>query len=178
MKSTQTAYGRAAVWFHWLSALLILLMAPIGLIMVRMPDGASGQQILYRAHIFMGILVLLLSLGRIIWRFIDVQPKMPAGLQGVQLWIYRLTHYGLYIFLIAMLSTGIGMLALSGAPLPPAPLDVTVFRDLSPRAGHGVFSKVFIVLFFLHLGGVLMHQFREGDVLRRMGVNLSARRAN
>lgn len=177
MKSTPTAYGRLAVWLHWISALLILGMAPIGFVMVRMPDGAAGQQLLYRGHIFLGLLVSLLTIGRVVWRVIDRTPDLPAGLQGLQAWLYRGVHYGLYIFLFIMALTGLGMLALSGAPLPPAPLDVTIFDGLAPQAGHSLFSKVFMALLVAHLGGVFLYQFREGDVLKRMGLNLPVGRA-
>jgi hypothetical protein len=64
------------------------------------------------------------------------------------------------------------MMALSGAPMPPAPLDVTLFEGLAPQAGHSLFSKVFMALFVAHLVGVLMYQFREGNVLKRIGLNL------
>jgi cytochrome b561 len=172
MKSTVSAYGRAAVWFHWLSALLILVMSPMGFLMVRMPDGAAGQQVLYRMHMFLGLLVLLLTLGRVVWRFFDKTPELPAGLKGAQAWLYRGVHYGLYIFLLVMASSGLAMMALSGAPMPPAPLDVTLFEGLAPQAGHSLFSKVFMALFVAHLVGVLMYQFREGNVLKRIGLNL------
>jgi hypothetical protein len=61
--------------------------------------------------------------------------------------------------------------------IPLAPLDVTVFDGLAPQAGHGLFSKVFIILFLAHLGGVVARQFIKGDVLGRMGVRLPVGRA-
>jgi cytochrome b561 len=157
---------------------LILVMAPMGFIMVRMADGAAGQQALYRVHIFLGLLVLLLTLGRVAWRFVDRTPELPEGLKGAQALLHRGVHYGLYLFLLVMASTGLGMLALSGAPMPPAPLDVTLFEGLAPQGGHSLFSKVFMALFVAHLAGVFLYQFREGDVLKRIEVNLPIGRAS
>jgi cytochrome b561 len=178
MKTTTNAYGRLAVWLHWLSAALILVMAPIGMIMVRMADGAAGQSTLYRVHTMLGTLVLLLTLARVVWGIFDNKLKTPAGITGNQALLYKSVHYGLYIVLLILTSTGLGMMVLSGAPLPPAPLEASMFEGLAPQAGHSLFSKLFIVLFVAHMGGVFMYQFQKGDVLKRMGLRLRIGRAS
>jgi cytochrome b561 len=171
MRSTKETYGRGAVWFHWISALLILVMAPVGMIMVDMEDGAA-QQLLYRSHTLVGMLVLLITLVRIVWRLREPTPDVPAGITGGHALFYKGVHISLYVIILALTLTGSGMMVLSGQPMPPAPLDVGLFDGLAPQAGHSLLSKVFIALFVAHLGGALLYQFTQGNVLKRMGLNL------
>ncbi len=70
MNETVAAYGRVTQISHWLSALLILAMIPIGLIMTRIEAG-SGQDSLYRTHVAPGLVILALTgirLGALVFK--------------------------------------------------------------------------------------------------------------
>jgi cytochrome b561 len=96
---------------------------------------------------------------------------MPQWEKLAFVWNHRL----LYLIIIALLSTGVGTLLLSGIGLSPAAVDPAAIMDVSPRDGHSLFGKLFMALFVMHLGGVFFYQLKRGDTLSRMGVNWFSR---
>ncbi len=165
-----TSYNRVAQILHWLSALLIIGLALGGLVMVRLGESVALKTTMYRTHAFMGTTVLLLTLARIVWIFVGKRPSplpMPRWEQLAFTWNHRL----LYVIILALAFSGIGMLVLSGVSLPPTTLTPADIQDVPPRAGHFIFSRLFIALFIMHVAGVFYYQFSKGDTLGRMGVS-------
>ena len=167
-------YDRGAQLFHWVSALLIIGMAIGGIIMVRLPAESALKVSMYQGHVAVGLLVLLLTIGRIAWLFIGKRPSpppMPKWEEIAFTWNHRL----LYLVLIALLLSGVGMLLLSEIGLSPTAVSPEAIMDVPPRDGHGLFSKLFMVLFVMHLGGVAFYQLKRGDTLSRMGITWFSR---
>ncbi len=174
METTQARYNRTAQILHWLSALLIIGLAAAGTVMVRLDDSVALKTTMYRTHTFVGTLVLLLTLARIVWIFVGKRPsalEMPKWEKQAFVWNHRL----LYVILLLLTFSGIGMLLASGISLPPTGLVPADIQDVSARQGHNIFSKVFLALFVMHLGGVFYYQFTKGDTLSRMGVSWFSR---
>lgn len=169
MKGNSQQYGRIAQIFHWLSMFLIVGLAMGGTIMTRFVDG-DQQVLMYRFHVTVGLLVLALTVARIIWIFVDVRPGSPPKLEGAQKAAFTWNHNLLYVVIAIMVFSGVGMLLLSNIGLSPANVTPDAIQNVTPRTVHDVVSKVFIVLFILHLGGVIMYQVQEGDTFSRMGV--------
>lgn len=170
MKSSTQVYGKLAVSLHWISLLLILVLAPLGTIMVRLGENPIRAN-LYRLHATIGIVVLLLTLARVLWRAIDRDPDPPQGLAGKHLTLFKAVHFLLYVALLSLTITGLGMLNATGVGLSLSALSPELITaEMQPRIGHSLISKLFIALFFAHLGGVLLHQVQKGDILHRMGI--------
>jgi cytochrome b561 len=166
---TPTSYDRGAQLFHWVSALLILGMAIGGTVMVRLPESATVKATMYQGHVAVGLLVLLLTVGRIIWLFVGKRPSPPPMPQWEKLafvWNHRL----LYLIIVALLISGVSTLLLSEIGLSPAAVSPEAIMDVPPRAGHSLSGKLFMVLFVMHLGGVGFYQLKRGDTLGRMGI--------
>ena len=172
MKSSAEKYGRLALSLHWISALLMLVLWPLGFIMARMGDSANRTS-LYRVHVVIGLLILLLTIIRVIWHFVDVKIDPPPNLAFWNLKAFIWNHNLLYLFLLVMAASGIAMLQGSGVSLPAGNItpDAIAAADVPARSGHSLFSKVFLLLFLAHVGGVFRYQFTKGNVLARMGVN-------
>ncbi len=169
MTRNAAVYGRVSIWLHWLSALLIIGLAIFGIIMTRIDAGATQNQI-YRLHTLIGIIVLLLTVARLVWRFVDPWPPAPAELTGGRKQIFKWNHILLYALLVVMLTSGPAMLLFSGISLPAPNLTPDMIEDVLPRTTHGIASKVFILLLVAHIGGVIMHQREAGNALSRMGL--------
>lgn len=172
MKSTPTQYGRVAQLLHWLSALLILFLIPMGFLMQTVDEGARLS--LYRTHVILGILVLGLTLVRLGWRWFDSPPEPPSGLAGTGLLAYRTIHWLLYLALLVLTISGIVLNVVSGlgdilsGTVPgPIPTDLSGYL---PRTVHGITARVYIGLLMAHIAGVISYQATEGDVLKRMGL--------
>ena len=167
LKSSSDRYGTVAVTIHWLSALLILLLIGSGWLIGEAEDLATKVDIL-KVHVSLGVVILLLTLSRIAWwRFADSKPK-PVPMARWQDRIARIVHLLLYIIVLVMVASGIGMMVLSGAipiifgvstePLPN-------FWDYPPRIPHEIGGKLIIALFAVHAGAALYHHFVKRDGL-------------
>jgi len=169
MKTEISSYNRVAQSLHWVSALLIIGLFVAGSVMVRLDDGVALKTTLYRMHVAVGSLVLLLTLGRIAWGLIKKHPAPPPMPRWERL-AFQGNHVLLYVVIVVLSLSGTGMLLASGVSLPATGLTPADIQDAPARQGHSLFSKLFIVLFFMHLGGVFSYQLRKGDTFRRMGV--------
>ena len=171
-KSNPERYGTVAVTIHWLSAVLIFALLGSGFRAANAADAAIKAGLL-RFHIPVAIFVLLLTVLRIVWwwRF-DQKPLAVAGSPRWQERIARFVHVTLYVIILGMVASGIGMMVLSGAA--PAVFGVPGkmlpnFSDYPPRGPHGVGAFLLVALLVLHAGAALYHEFIRGDgVLRRM----------
>jgi cytochrome b561 len=168
LRNSEHRYGRAAQAFHWLSALLILVMWPLGIVMTRIADDAAAR--LYPVHVGLGIVVLILTILRLIWLFVDKRPATPDDIPEWRRRAFVWNHRLLYIGLLILTISGISMLLTSGLGLSPAAVTPEAIVDSRPQQSHALLSKLFIALLIMHLGGVLSYQFTKGNTLARMGV--------
>ncbi len=171
-KSTSTRYGSVAITIHWLSALLILALLATGLLAAGQAD-PMAKLALVQLHVPLGLGVLVLTLLRIVWWWVaDRRPDLPADQPGWQKFAAHAVHFGLYLVILVLASSGIATLILSGAI--PAIITGTTLPDLEtvlPRLVHGAASKAMLVLLALHIGAALYHQLiRKDGLLARMGV--------
>ena len=86
-------------------------------------------------------------------------------------------HILQYVVVVALLVSGVSMLALSGLSLNPFRLMPEEIQDVAPRSAHHLFALGLIALLVMHLAGVLHYQSRQGDTFSRMGVRWFSRRA-
>lgn len=178
MKSTQTKYGRVAQAFHWTGALLILTLFPLGVAMTRMPGGGT-KAALYSAHVWIGLLVSALTVARVVWRVLEPTPAAPGGMSPLQRLAFHGIHVLLYVLLLALSVSGVAMLLATGNLPWAGPIDPAgIARDLPPRVGHDIVSKVYLALLVAHVGAAMLYQRTKGDVMRRMGLALGGPRSS
>ena len=136
-------------------------------------NDAQSAKIL-RLHAPLGILVLALTAIRLVWWFFDKRPSEPDHQPLWQARVAHATHILLYVVVVAMGMSGIGVLVLSGAarvlffgstqPLPH-------FAYYAPMMVHIVGAFILVALMSLHIGAALFHQFVMRDRLfGRMGI--------
>ncbi|WP_115719980.1 cytochrome b [Gallaecimonas mangrovi] len=107
LKNTSWRYGLLAHLFHWLMALLILALFAVGLSMGLPEKGSGLRALLKNGHISLGVLTLLLLVGRGVWRCVNPLPK-----QGLSPLNAKLAHWGhllLYLLMAAVLLAGLGV---------------------------------------------------------------------
>lgn len=169
VRQPAAAYGRTTQTLHWLSALLLIGMAAAGATMTRLPEGPVQSQ-LYRLHVGLGLLVLVLTMVRIAWRFREPWPAAPPKLSAGRARLFKWNHILLYAVVIAALASGVGTLVLSGLSLSPAAVSPELIQEVPPKKAHVVATRAFVVLFLMHLAGVVQYQMKKGDTFSRMGV--------
>lgn len=181
LANTQNRYGSIAKTFHWLTALLILTLIPLGIIANDMAYDTSEQLArkawLFSLHKTLGVTVFFVALARIGWAL--KQPK-PGGLhpeRKAESWLAKTIHWLLYGSLVLVpLSGWIHHSATTGfAPiwwpfgqsLPFVPKSESLAEVTAGL--HIVFERVLVVSILLHAAGALKHHFIDKDAtLRRM----------
>lgn len=173
--STQTArYTKPAIWLHWITAILMLFMIFFGGDYMRMPRGVSLAGWEPSAHASFGILILLLGLARLLWRFGNPPPALPQTMPRWQVLVSHATHWAFYALMVALPVTGL----LAIVPYGAARLDVehVTFFKLFPVAfmpnlgdwtgdAHELLSRVAKALVIVHVMAALKHQFWDKDGL-------------
>jgi len=177
LRNTPRRYGAVAMTFHWVLAVLVIALLALGMIMTDLPPSPRTFEI-YQLHKSVGFVVFVLALGRLAWRLANPVPALPDTLKRWERAAAHVTHYGLYVLLIAQ--PVVGWLASSAStlgvqtvvfgvlPLPDAvsPSE-SLYSVLSTL--HAVIGWAFVVLLVLHVAAALKHHFvLKDDVLRRM----------
>lgn len=172
IKSNTSTYGNVAVSIHWLSAFLIVVMLGSGFRAGQTVDPVAKAEIL-RIHAPLGIAILVLTLARLVWWWkFDTKPIPTGNSPAWQEKAAKAVHALLYIVILGMTASGIGMFVLSGAgPILFGGADGVLpdFAEFPPRVPHGLGARAMVALFVLHSGAALYHHFVKRDpTLKRM----------
>jgi cytochrome b561 len=169
------AYSATARALHWITAVLVLVLLPLGLVIAN-NWGGSLQDSLYNLHRSIGTTIIVLIFVRLGYRLTHPPLPLPDDIPPIQRFAAHATHWALYRLLIVQ--PFIGWVATSAyrAPivvfglfgLPPIwPKD----RAFSDRlfAVHGLMATLIACLVTAHIGAALHHHFvRKDRILMRM----------
>lgn len=176
-------YSPVGIAFHWIMAALILFQLGWGFRTDWMMPGGD-KVYAYQVHSSVGLSILLLAAGRLIWRLLITDPYNDADRLGIQTKIAHATAILFYaIFFILPLSGWVmwssvappGQLYLGGVvPWPQVPLDglqpVTRYAILDLAEDVHIGSVILLLLLIpAHAGAALKHHFWDRhDVLTGM----------
>jgi cytochrome b561 len=174
--NTAERWGSVQIGLHWtIAALVLLVQVPAGITMVWHGPGLV-QNVCYDIHKTNGIVIFLLAIVRLGWRWSNPVPLLPADLPGWQAKAARITHALLYIVLFLMPITGFLYTAMGGFPVPFFMLyDLAQWVPVNKPVAevfkwtHLILQFVLYITVILHVAGALQHHFvRRDGVLRRM----------
>lgn len=177
LDNTSERYGTVAVTFHWLVAILVVGLLAVGLYMVSLPDAGFDKTkiVLIVYHKEFGILVLMLVLGRLVWRIRSPMPRL-APAPDWQKVSARFVHLCLYALMFALPVTG--WLMSSAAAMPVSFFGFGFLPDMLPRDDylfhafisiHKWLAYGLIALVAVHIGAALWHHVvTRDDTLRRI----------
>lgn len=78
-------YSAVAIALHWLIAIAILSMIPMGWWMsdaIVEPDSQALAYRVFQLHKSIGFLILALTVLRIVWRLTHPVPALPGAMKG------------------------------------------------------------------------------------------------
>jgi cytochrome b561 len=104
IRNTTTSWGSVARAFHWIIGLTIIGMLAFGWWMNHIP--ARPDRFFYRSiHADIGYILLMLMVLRIVWRWINPVPVMPADTPRLHRVAAAIGHGALYLatFVVIML---------------------------------------------------------------------------
>ena len=166
-------YNSLQIVLHWASAALILLSLVFGTVVLKHLPNDATKIVPLLAHAIVGLVVGLMIAVRLILRFTTRQPeRVKTG----SLLLDRLAiavHGAMYIAVIGMVSSGVGMAVLAGFPATlldghgaALPVDFWIYP---PRLAHALFARLLMALVGLHVAAALYHQVvRKDGLLTRM----------
>lgn len=159
-------YSKTAILFHWAIAILIgtnVLLASLGEDLPR-----SARAAYMGPHKAIGISILILTIGRILWRLGHRPPPLPSQVAGLQAMAGRAVHILFYVLMIAMPLTGWLMIGATGKTAAVDfgglfILDIAIGKNAAladfAHEGHEFLATPLIILIGLHVVGALKHQF-------------------
>lgn len=174
--AVQQRYSKGAMLFHWTIAIAVIANW-------RIAEAAEHADMPAKAEIFanhkaLGILILLLTAGRLAWRFSHPVPPMPAQMAGLEKALAKSVHVIFYVLLIglpmgawfanSMAGRDIDMFGLF--TIPPLPVGANEGLAGSIFDLHATAGEIMIYLIGLHILGALKHTFvdKRGGLARML----------
>ncbi len=177
MRNSTVRWGWPSKTLHWIGALIILVLLVHGWWMTHMtlrPERLAN----YAWHSALGYDLLALTLLRLLWRWFNPVPELPADSKRWERLAAHAAHIGLYVLMFIVSVTG-WMVAttfrvpmtrdLFGIEIPPivTAVDRPVRQWL--EGSHMLLAYALAALLLIHIAGALRHHFiKRNDVLRRM----------
>lgn len=153
---------------HWLMAICILAMLFIGVGMVSIV--APKYLTLVSIHKPLGIAILVLALIRLAVRLRYGAPALPADLPEPMRLAAQLSHYALYILMIAMPLIGWAMLSAAAYPVVlyggvtlPAIMPLSDSLHTLLWNAHFYLAFLFFALILIHFAAALFHAMVRRD---------------
>jgi cytochrome b561 len=170
-------FSPVAIVFHWVMAALALFQLAWGWWMGRLPVGGA-KIAAYELHYAVGILMLVLIVGRATWRALAPEPINDADKPGWESTAAQITHYVFYACLFGLPLSGWLMISASARETeltllgvvswPALPLqELANSRRWAIEAvaewTHWGLIVTLLILVPLHVAGALKHQIIDRD---------------
>lgn len=180
--SSNSAYNGVAIALHWLIALAVFVVVPLGAYMHDLPLSPTKLQ-LYSYHKSLGACILVLMLIRLLWRLSHQPPALPASMSAKEQKLAHAMAHGMYFLLFTSPLTGWLMSSFFGKsvvvfgmlPLPDLVAPNESLGELFATL-HMISNFTLATLVSLHILASLKHHFINKDgVMARMAPWLAKR---
>lgn len=170
MAARSHGYRPFARGLHWIVAIIVIAMLPIGTAMTQEGLARETQNTLYILHKNGGVILLLLMVVRLAYRLANPPTALPATIAPWQEKVAGLTHAGLYVMLFFMALSGLIRVQAGGFPIEM--LNALGIPPIIPRsetiegwaqAAHFYGRFVLVALILAHIGAALQHALIKKD---------------
>ena len=176
-------YTRTAVVLHWLIGIALMVEIAFGFLLREIPRGTPARGVWVNQHKSLGIVLGILILARIAWRFAHRPPALPAATPPWQSAAARVNHAAMYVCMLAIPLAGYlasnfskhGVKFFSAVVVPPWGPDLPWLYTLLNGA-HNVAAYVLTGLIVVHVLAALKHALIDHDhPFSRMALRLHPR---
>lgn len=180
LHNTESHWGSVTRTLHWLTALLILTLIPLGWVANALPAGSEAEVArkvaLFSLHKTLGVAAFAVALLRILWALGQPRPVALHPDRRLEVWAAEAVHWTLYLSLVLVPLSGWVRHAASdgfapilwplGQGLPLVPKSDAVAE--AAGMAHWVFTKLLVAALLLHVAGALKHAVidRDGTLAR------------
>ncbi|KPK47077.1 MAG: hypothetical protein AMJ84_07195 [Acidithiobacillales bacterium SM23_46] len=175
IRNTETSWGSIAKLMHWGIAALIIAQIVLGLVAVGWRLSPTKLN-LFIWHKSLGILLLALIAARLLWRFANPTPRLPADSPGWERRAAHASHALLYICMFGLPVSGWIINSAANVPLRvfwlfPLPAITAPNKALAEtmKLVHLGLIITLCVALAIHVAAALRHHFiKRTDILTRM----------
>jgi cytochrome b561 len=169
-----TNYDRVAIFLHWATAALVIANFALAQVWDWFAKPTKG--LLEDTHMSFGVLLTVLIIARLVWRWIPGHQMSSLEAGWVRL-ASKATHYLLYALLAAEAGLGFAFRWGAGRPMAffgsgiPSPIGEVMGRPLRHqlREFHEWIGWTIVIIALLHALAALYHHYVLKDrVLQRM----------
>jgi len=168
-------YTRTAVLLHWLLAVLLIGEFAFGVWMHELPFSPARVKY-FNWHKSVGVVILLLTLLRLVWRFTHRPPPLSAATQAAMPAWQKAAHHGvlaaMYLLALGIPLAGWAYSSASGFPIVlfgtvPWPDLMAADKEIAPlfKAAHKLLAIGLALAVLAHIGAALKHHFIDRDGL-------------
>lgn len=116
-RNTRESYGLVSKLLHALVALLMFVQIPVGWYMAGLSDESIVYWRFLELHEVLGLTVLVLIIGKVLWRMVSPNPEISPALAGWERAAARVVH-SVFIFALAFIPVlGFLYVASDGEPI-------------------------------------------------------------
>ena len=169
MSDTPSKYNTVQVCLHWVTALVIIFMLIMGhFALAPTPNDDPIKITALKGHMIIGVIILLLTIVRIVWRRKSAQPPHATTGNALLDKAGVFAHYALNILTFLVAASGIGIAIQAGLPdivfggQGQLPETLAIYP---PRIAHTILTKLLVLLVVAHVFGGIYHQFILKDGL-------------
>ncbi|WP_028469407.1 cytochrome b [Neptunomonas japonica] len=175
-RNKTTHYGWGTIGLHWVMALAIIGMYPLGLYIDSLTYYDPEYRTVPNWHKSIGILLAITLVVRLSWRAINPRPAHIASHSDLIKRVTKLGHAGLYLLLVVVLISGYLISTADGRAIsvfgwfsvPALPELVENQEDVAGEI-HFILATLFISLVALHAIAAFKHHLIDKDsTLNRM----------
>ncbi|MCP5397342.1 MAG: cytochrome b [Sphingomonadaceae bacterium] len=173
----QARYSTVAMILHWVIAIAVIVNWRLAENYEHATEGAD-KFFWMSQHKALGITILVLTLLRLVWRFVKRPPDLAAHLAGWEKALAKVIHVIFYALLIGLPIGGWLASSYAGYPVDMWGLfelgSLPVGKDeaMSEAIGdaHGTVGKIMLILIVVHVLGALKHTFidKDGNLFRML----------
>jgi cytochrome b561 len=177
MGEASDGYSATQKVLHWVIAVLIAVMVPVGIGIANLLEPGPVTNILYEVHKSIGVTVFSLALVRILVRWRRGAPPVVPGLPSWQRAAAYSSHYALYLLIVLVPLTGWAATSVCCAPVNwfwtvpvTLPLSGGGMEASEPIFQvHRALALTLTGIVLIHAGAALHHHFvRRDRTLARM----------
>lgn len=176
IKNTSSRYGLLSVSIHWLVAVAVYGLFGLGLWMTSLSYYSPWYQKAPKIHMTIGVILLLLMIFRVVWRFFSAQPKPIETHSALVRFLSKAGHLGIYLLLFVVMLSGYLIFTADGDPIVllggiEIPALITGIPNQADLTGaiHLYGAWTLVVLSVGHALAALKHHFIDKDAtLKRM----------
>lgn len=176
LKNSQSRYGMVSIIVHWLVAATVFGLFAVGFWMVDLSYYSSWYRTAPHWHKSVGMLLAIVMLFRLFWRFISPPPAPLASHKGWERLTAAAVQLALYLGITLLVITGYLISTEDGRPVQvfgwfEVPALGQLFNKQADIAGliHEYVAYTLISLAILHgLAAIKHHVIDKDHTLKRM----------